>query len=683
MRTSLFFLFAFFLFANPHYTKPAFGDEDARTKTYWETFNKKNQEWLKRNKELPDDVREIDSICNDSSFVFGRNAPYKAKIETVCPDTPLKENIPRELFFRNLKGIALYVQEGHASKEYPINRDSLIRLFKRVIDKAIMPYVELGPDCKSPELDVIDAPPFTNNFAPGEKGQNADTLTIVVNLSFLNESKPEAAIITQGYYRRPLPECKALVPYRLNSFAVPLNLPASDIEKVILQNVHMSAQILTLKPESWSMLRYRCDKENARIELEKFHFWDGMREYNGVELQNPRDNDIQEQGKDIYYAERQEENTNFTPIHRLKSPLACEIAGQKISMRPAAEGAWYVEEEKNEKKFYAAVNVNGYWRPLKIGDTAANYLLQRNQPGQWEFCADRTEGKIIRKECEAFSLIEDNFTPPVVYPFRNKTNKQHPVSKSSHELPDCDRYQLRDVKFVDKSQLLSDTAFFDPSTLFSFLGDGNIGVKWCVKGALEGGNMCKTLSDKGYVKNYDLATRCAKSALGGKRKEQLALADFFFYADDFKNALKWYRTAAEKGSLEAWVKLGGMYSKSGGRYASKNASKKMRKDIPEDEAEALKWYRMAAEKGSEAAQREIGTIYLSRAEKNPKDYEEAAFWLNLHRGTFPTYLAWHLTAEQIAAVQERVKEWKENHKTDAKESSKTKKIRNFSFLARA
>ena len=53
--------------------------------------------------------------------------------------------------------------------------------------------------------------------------------------------------------------------------------------------------------------------------------------------------------------------------------------------------------------------------------------------------------------------------------------------------------------------------------------------------------------------------------------------------EDYREALKWYRMAAEQGYAPAQYNLGGMYIKGEG--------------VPEDYREALKWYRMAAEQG--------------------------------------------------------------------------------------
>ena len=52
---------------------------------------------------------------------------------------------------------------------------------------------------------------------------------------------------------------------------------------------------------------------------------------------------------------------------------------------------------------------------------------------------------------------------------------------------------------------------------------------------------------------------------------------------DYKEAVKWYRLAAEQGYADAQYNLGLMYSNGEG--------------VPQDYKEAVKWYRLAAEQG--------------------------------------------------------------------------------------
>ena len=62
-------------------------------------------------------------------------------------------------------------------------------------------------------------------------------------------------------------------------------------------------------------------------------------------------------------------------------------------------------------------------------------------------------------------------------------------------------------------------------------------------------------------------------------------------AQSFKDAVKWYREAAEMGHPDAQFKLGACYEKE--------------KGVAKNLAEAVKWYRKAAKQGDEYAQKAL------------------------------------------------------------------------------
>ena len=66
---------------------------------------------------------------------------------------------------------------------------------------------------------------------------------------------------------------------------------------------------------------------------------------------------------------------------------------------------------------------------------------------------------------------------------------------------------------------------------------------------------------------------------------------------DYAEAVKWYRMAAEQGHPVAQTELGELYNQG--------------KGVPQDYAEAVKWYRMAAEQGHSAAQYNLGLMYAN------------------------------------------------------------------------
>ena len=130
---------------------------------------------------------------------------------------------------------------------------------------------------------------------------------------------------------------------------------------------------------------------------------------------------------------------------------------------------------------------------------------------------------------------------------------------------------------------------------------------------------------------------------------------------DYQEAVKWYRLAAEQGNdASQWI-LGGMYDKGEG--------------VPQDYQEAVKWYRLAAEQGKYVAQFELGAMYAN-GKGVPQDFVQAHKWINLaasqntaHRwfssdtATAESYRSWRdevaerMTAKQIAEAQRLAREW--------------------------
>ena len=64
---------------------------------------------------------------------------------------------------------------------------------------------------------------------------------------------------------------------------------------------------------------------------------------------------------------------------------------------------------------------------------------------------------------------------------------------------------------------------------------------------------------------------------------------------DYAEAMKWYRLAADQGYAKAQNNLGYMYRRGEG--------------VSQDNAEAVKWYRLAAEQGNVSAQNNLGVMY--------------------------------------------------------------------------
>ena len=121
-------------------------------------------------------------------------------------------------------------------------------------------------------------------------------------------------------------------------------------------------------------------------------------------------------------------------------------------------------------------------------------------------------------------------------------------------------------------------------------------------------------------------------------------------ARDDGAAVKWFRSAAEQGFLDAQFNLGVAY------LAGKGA--------PQNDAEAAKWFRLAAEQNQIAAQFNLGRAY-SIGQGIERDVVLAHMWLSLSLaggndsagGSLDT-LAREMTPEQIAEAERLTKEWK-------------------------
>ena len=138
----------------------------------------------------------------------------------------------------------------------------------------------------------------------------------------------------------------------------------------------------------------------------------------------------------------------------------------------------------------------------------------------------------------------------------------------------------------------------------------------------------------------------------------------FMYANgqgvpqDYAEAVKWYRKAAEQGLASAQYNLGVVYNNGQG--------------VPQDYAEAVKWFMKAAEQGNATAQSRLGVVY-SNGKGVPQDYVQANMWINLAVSRSPSgefrdkavalrdSLANELTPEQIAEAQRLAREWLEAH----------------------
>ena len=124
----------------------------------------------------------------------------------------------------------------------------------------------------------------------------------------------------------------------------------------------------------------------------------------------------------------------------------------------------------------------------------------------------------------------------------------------------------------------------------------------------------------------------------------------FCVPQDDKEAIRWYRLAAEQGDALTQVKLGIMYFFGHG--------------VPQDYQEAMLWFRLAAEEGVPAAQYNLGGMTF-KGQGVPRNYVRAYMWASLAAAQGYELAAKglkilekHMTPAQIAEAQRLAREWK-------------------------
>lgn len=126
---------------------------------------------------------------------------------------------------------------------------------------------------------------------------------------------------------------------------------------------------------------------------------------------------------------------------------------------------------------------------------------------------------------------------------------------------------------------------------------------------------------------------------------------------DLKIATEWYQRAADKGDIAGELHLAALFRDGGKGFAR-------------DMALAAAWYRKAAEQGDAGAQGTLGTLY-SMGQGVEQSYVEAYYWLDLAaavKGSRQAQYAAnrqmmgaHITADELAGIQEREAAWKAAH----------------------
>lgn len=114
-----------------------------------------------------------------------------------------------------------------------------------------------------------------------------------------------------------------------------------------------------------------------------------------------------------------------------------------------------------------------------------------------------------------------------------------------------------------------------------------------------------------------VVTELRQKAEAGDASAQYELGDRYTSAEgvsqNFVEAAKWFRLAAEQGHARAQHRLGILYADGDLLRVGKDA------------VEAAKWFRRAADQGIDEAQYNLGAMY-ARGEGVPKDPDEAVKW---------------------------------------------------------
>jgi TPR repeat protein len=126
---------------------------------------------------------------------------------------------------------------------------------------------------------------------------------------------------------------------------------------------------------------------------------------------------------------------------------------------------------------------------------------------------------------------------------------------------------------------------------------------------------------------------------------------------DYAQAAAWYRKAADNGDISGELHLAGLFRDGG-------------KNFLRDMVQAAEWYRKAADQGDVGAQGTMGTLY-SMGQGVQQNYVEAYYWLDLaaavkgpkqeQYAANRQMIGMHITADELADVQDREAKWKAAH----------------------
>ena len=156
-------------------------------------------------------------------------------------------------------------------------------------------------------------------------------------------------------------------------------------------------------------------------------------------------------------------------------------------------------------------------------------------------------------------------------------------------------------------------------------------------------------------------------ANGGDAAAQVAVGEAYARAagaasdpddatENWNKSAEWYIKAAAQSYVPGEIHLAECYTYGHG--------------VPRDKVKSAEWYRKAAEQGDAGAQGTLAMLY-TMGQGVPQDDAEAYFWFDLaasaetpNRERYITNrqnVGTRITADELAAVQQRLKKWKAAH----------------------
>jgi hypothetical protein len=170
---------------------------------------------------------------------------------------------------------------------------------------------------------------------------------------------------------------------------------------------------------------------------------------------------------------------------------------------------------------------------------------------------------------------------------------------------------------------------------------------------------------QGVPQDYTEAARLMRQAADqGHAEAQATLGALYQLGkgvpQDYAQAAVWYRKSAEQGCPFAQRAFGVLLSEGRG--------------VPKDGAEAVMWFRLAAEQGEASAQVNLGAAYQMGGFV-PRDFSECYFWYKVasagrvngvteeDMAALLKFAASKLSPEALSRAQERARKWLAEHPT--------------------